>query len=203
MMSVRSSTFSGNSAGDGGGISNFGNDSVVSNSTFSGNSVTPIYPWSDGRGAGIHNADFTLTIRNSTFSGNSASVDRGAGIYSGQYGTTTIKNTIIANNWPGANCAGTVTDGSGNLSYPDDTCPGINLNPRLYPLQDNGGPTETMALGPGSGALDAGDDATCAADPINNHDQRGHLRPKGPRCDIGAIEQEPYPKTWFPFASRR
>jgi hypothetical protein len=70
-------------------------------------------------------------------------------------------------------------------------------------LQDNGGPTATMALGPGSAALDAGDDATCAAAPVNNLDQRGEVRPKGSRCDIGALEQEPYPKRWLPIAFRR
>jgi len=56
-------------------------------------------------------------------------------------------------------------------------------------LQNNGGPTQTMALGPGSAAIDAADDATCAADPVNNLDQRGVTRPQGLHCDIGAVEQ--------------
>ena len=46
-----------------------------------------------------------------------------------------------------------------------------------------------MALGPGSAALDAADDAICAAPPVNNLDQRGIARPQGPHCDIGAVEQ--------------
>ena len=68
----------------------------------------------------------------------------------------TLKNTIVANSPTGGNCYGTITDGGGNLSYPDTTCPGINGDPMLGPLQNNGGPTETMALGPGSAAIDAG-----------------------------------------------
>ena len=100
----------------------------------------------------------------------------------------TLKNTIVANSPTGNNCYGTITDGGGNLSYPDTTCPGINSDPKLGPLQNNLGPTETMALLPGSSALDAADDAICAAPPINNLDQRGITRPQGPHCDIGAYE---------------
>jgi hypothetical protein len=52
-------------------------------------------------------------------------------------------------------------------------------------LQDNGGFTQTMALGVGSPAIDAGNDATCA-----DTDQRGVARPQGSYCDIGAYEVE-------------
>jgi hypothetical protein len=65
----------------------------------------------------------------------------------------------------------------------------------LGPLQDNGGPTWTMALGPGSAAMDAGNDAICAADPVNTLDQRGVVRPQGAHCDSGALEQL---RTWLP-----
>jgi hypothetical protein len=102
----------------------------------------------------------------------------------------TLMNTIVANSPAGGNCAGPyITDGGGNLSFPDTTCPGINADPMLGPLQDNGGPTETMALGEGSAAIDAADDAICAAPPVNNLDQRGVTRPQGLHCDIGAVEQ--------------
>ena len=84
---------------------------------------------------------------------------------------------------------GTVIDGGGNLSYPDATCPGINSNPLLGPLQNNGGPTQTMNLGSGSAAIDAANDVTCAAPPVNNRDQRGIARPQGPHCDIGSVEE--------------
>ena len=54
---------------------------------------------------------------------------------------------------------------------------------QIGPLADNGGPTWTHALLPGSPALDAADDAICPAT-----DQRGTARPQGPHCDIGAFE---------------
>ncbi len=59
----------------------------------------------------------------------------------------------------------------------------------LSPLWANCGPTWTMALGPGSAAIDAGVDAICAVAPVNNLDQRGVTRPQGSHCDIGAVEQ--------------
>jgi len=40
----------------------------------------------------------------------------------------------------------------------------------------------------GSPAIDAGDNAVCAAMPVNNLDQRGRPRPVGNSCDIGVIE---------------
>ena len=64
------------------------------------------------------------------------------------------------------------------------------LAPKLGPLQDNGGPTFTMALLAGSPALNAGDDALLAS-PFNlSTDQRGLPRPFGPHVDIGAFELE-------------
>lgn len=65
----------------------------------------------------------------------------------------------------------------------------INVNPMLGPLADNGGPTPTMALLPGSPAIDAGDSAQCP-----NDDQRGQMgRADGNvdgtfACDVGAYE---------------
>jgi hypothetical protein len=71
-----------------------------------------------------------------------------------------------------------------------DAVQSANIN--LGPLQDNGGPTETHALLFGSDALDMGDNAICAAAPVNNVDQRGMARPQGPGCDIGAYEAAPF-----------
>ena len=56
------------------------------------------------------------------------------------------------------------------------------IDARLGPLQNNGGPTLTHALLPGSPALDAGDPT------LTGTDQRGVSRPQGPRADIGAFE---------------
>ena len=54
-----------------------------------------------------------------------------------------------------------------------------------------GEPTKTFALLPGSRAIDAGDDATCAMAPVRNLDQRGVARPQGAHCDIVAFEYQP------------
>ena len=57
-----------------------------------------------------------------------------------------------------------------------DDCPGIYADPKLGPLSSNGGPTQTMALLDGSGAIDIGAAAKCLA-----ADQRGVSRPSGSR----------------------
>ena len=54
-------------------------------------------------------------------------------------------------------------------------------------LQDNGGPTRTYALAPGSPALDKIPLAACLVNGIST-DQRGVKRPQGAQCDIGAYE---------------
>ena len=175
---MSNSTFSGNSATTAAAASTTSGTLTVSNSTFSGNSAS--------NGGGIDNNVGRHAVSNSTFSGNSAI---GYGRRHRQLGRpVTLKNTIVANSPAGGNCSGAITDGGGNLSYPDATCPGINSDPVLGPLQDNGGPTWTMALRPGSAAIDAANDAICAAAPVNNLDQRGIARPQGAHCDIGAFE---------------
>jgi len=66
----------------------------------------------------------------------------------------------------------------------------------LGPLADNGGPTWTHALLPGSAAIDAGDNAVCSTAPVGNRDQRGHERPQDGDgdgdavCDAGAYEAD-------------
>src|SRR6185436_11473956 len=62
---------------------------------------------------------------------------------------------------------------------------GFAINPLLGPLANNGGPTMTMALLPGSRAIGTGDDSL-----INTSatDQRGYLRSSGGHVDIGAFE---------------
>jgi hypothetical protein len=89
----------------------------------------------------------------------------------------------------GPSCgAGSAIDGGHNVAFPTDaSCPvGFGSgDPQLGALQNNGGPTQTMAIGPGSAALDQvpSGGAGCPAS-----DQRGVLRPQGPACDIGAFE---------------
>jgi hypothetical protein len=99
-----------------------------------------------------------------------------------------LQNTIVASSL-GANCAvragSGIANGGGGLSYGDPTCPGRRGNPELGPPKDNGGPTATMAIGPGSAAIDAipARNGGCPAT-----DQRGVRRPQGRGCDSGAFE---------------
>jgi hypothetical protein len=100
-----------------------------------------------------------------------------------------LQNTIVAASAFGANCAGSsssaITDAGHDLSFPDNTCPGINADPKLLGLMSYGGPTQTLALASGSAAIDQVP-ATGAACPAT--DQRGVKRPQGVACDIGAFE---------------
>jgi hypothetical protein len=96
-----------------------------------------------------------------------------------------LKNTIVASTSNGANCSGSFTDRHNNLSFGDHTCPGGSGNPLLGQLQNNGGPTETMALRKSSAAIDRVPNTRCPA-----LDQRGRSRPDRHErsCDIGAYE---------------
>ena len=140
-----------------------------------------------GGGIFINNVT-TLTLTNSTVSGNSAAVD-GGGI-SNVDSTLTLNSSIVAVNLSGGDCSGVVALSQGFNLDSDNTCgltdptdlPGVD--PLLGPLQDNGGPTETHALSPGSLAIDPIPPGSCAT----ATDQRGNARPQGPGCDIGAYE---------------
>ncbi len=170
-VTVTNSTLRANSAPYGGGIFNNGGMVTVTNSTISGNSA--------GKGGGILN-NGTLTLTNSTVSGNSATSD-GGGIFNSS-GMVNAANTLIVNN-PGGDVAGNGINGTsthnltGSFTF-------------ATPLQNNGGPTQTLALPPGSPAIAHGDPTVCAqsgAGKVNGLDQRGVARPRA-LCAIGAFE---------------
>ncbi len=151
----------------------------MTDSTFFGNSA-------NSYGGAIYNLG-TVTVTNSTFSRNSAT--EGGAISGGGF----LQNTIVANSTRGANCdQGTFTDGGHNMRWPprDTSCVGYFGDPKLLHLKDNGGPTKTLALRPGSAAINAGDNAICAVAPVNGVDQRGFARPGvgSTNCSIGAYE---------------
>jgi predicted outer membrane repeat protein len=182
---VKNSTFKANTAQYGGAIDNYGGTLSVINSTFSANSATLF-----GGGIGNFNAG-AITVINSTFSANSAS-DTGGGIYVWTDSSLTLKNTILANSTSGGDCAnlGTLVADVNNLIESNSGCgtPVSSADPMLAPLNNNGGLTQTFALYAGSPAINKGDDATCAAAPVNNLDQRGKTRPYGTHCDLGSVE---------------
>lgn len=181
IANVTHSTFNGNSSGI---YNSLGATVNIANSTFFGNGNSGNF---GDRRAGLYNNGGTANVINSTFSGNGTN----GGIFT-YGGSLTLANTILANN-PGGDCTG------GGPVYPagvnlvtDGSCDphALTSDPQLGPLADNGGPTQTMALLPGSPAVDAADDKLCAAAPVSGLDQRGVTRPQGPHCDIGAFEAE-------------
>lgn len=170
-LTITSSTFSGNSAFPGGAISNDRSFLTITNSTFVGNSAVV--------GGAVYNLNVgTVRVTSSTFSNNTAT-QSGSALNSEQALAITVENSLFAGN----GCAGPITDGGGNLDWPDSGCPGMSGDPQLQALGDNGGPTPTVALGPGSAAIDAASSLTCPAT-----DQRGIARPQGTGCDVGAFE---------------
>jgi len=194
-LTVTNSTFSGNRAGDIGGAIANGGTLTVTNSTFSGNRAV------QGGGA-LFNAGGTATLTNCTLSENGgaiASVPPCSPFGCGGLGSVKLTNTIIAES-AGLSCGATdpitvpITDGGHNLQWPGTSCGETipSLDPLLDPagLKDNGGPTETIALLPGSPAIDMGDPDVCANPPVNGVDQRGYVRPGtgSATCSIGAFE---------------
>lgn len=156
----------------------------IVNDTFTGNSVP-----ASGFGAAIYAAAAPLDITNCTIAGNNGGTAGGAVYFDAR--STPMNNTIIASN-SGGNCsfgAGSTFAGGHNLQFGDSTCTGAPVaNPLLGTLANNGGPTQTMALGAGSPAIDAAD--WTLAPPL---DQRGVARTDGDLNgtvlpDIGAFE---------------
>jgi Invasin, domain 3 len=185
---VSRSTFVGNTAvRAGGAVFAEGPAQVtLANSTLTGNTSTQT-------GAAIFMDGGTAALTNDTLTSNNISLG-GAGAEistrpSGG-GTVTVANTIVSGN-SGSNCAGTITDDGNNLQFGDTTCGfALTANPRLGPLSDNTGPTQTIALGQGSAAIGGADPAICRLAAVGNTDQRGQFRTNAVRnaCDIGAYD---------------
>ena len=201
---VSNSTFIGNTAGNnGGGIFNgklainpsgiYNGIVTVSNTTLSGNSA-------GNNGGGISNSK-TLTLVFSTLKLNQAL--SGGGVFLDDSTSATVRNTIIAANLNstdgvnpdvsgsftsnGYNLIGDSTGSTGFDDIGDIVGTGDNpIDPRLAPLDFNGGPTQTLALLPDSPAIDAGDPTVLDTDPTT--DQRGLARVVNGRADIGAFE---------------
>ena len=194
-VTVSGSSFIHNSAGaaGAGGALCLGAEGAVnvSNSTFTQNAAGQT-------GGAIDNDAGVLTLTNVTIAGNSTA-GQGGGLYNNVLGLTAVQNTLVAQNTAtlsdpdlsgaftslGHNLIGrrggatgftngTNGDQVGSLAVP--------LDPLLRPLDDNGGPTLTMGLQPGSPALDCGSNQDAPAT-----DQRGYLRPEDGDLDGTAV----------------
>ena len=195
-LTLANSTLSGNSAtGLGGGLDVTGAASL-SNATIAANK--------SGSGGGVYTMG-NLTLVNTTIAENSISATGSGGGIFAPLGTATLINTIVASNTAGAsahnNAAGSLaptsannlfgTGGSGGLAALEGNLVNV-ANPKLGPLANNGGPTETVALLAGSPAIDAGANSIIGQT-IPTTDQRGALRGSagldaGANVDIGAYE---------------
>ena len=193
---------------DGGGIYVISSQLTVTGSTLSNNSARNF-----GGGA-VAVSGGSLTFRHSTVTANRSNTDntggeQGGGIILGANAAATLDHTIVAGNTRGASSrsdaigtmavrASVIGDGTG-LILTDN---GGNLigsgafpvNPLLGPLADNGGPTKTHALLPGSQAINAGaENAMSGQNGVPALDQRGppYARVVGGRIDVGAFELQP------------
>ncbi len=196
------STISGNTAGgvgsgaEGGGIVNVGGSQIISNSTISGNTATG----TNGGGGGVSNEAGSVALTDSTISGNSAT-SYGAAIESVN-GVSLAADILADSGGPPAvsECQGVAPidldynvddDGTCGLSATNHSVSdSATIGSFLRPLQNNGGPTETIALSNGAHnpaqaviphafAAFGEADASC-----RQPDQRGV--PRGAPCDMGA-----------------
>ena len=188
VLTLANTTVSGNGSA---GILNWGT-ATISNSTVSNNlgQNTTDPPFNGG----IVSYG-TVTVVSSTFSGNGGGdvVGRADGVVTtssslGDGGCEVDANSVINSNGyniesPGNTCG---------FDHADDQS-GVTVEQlNLQPLADNGGRTQTHALGPGSVAIDLIDEEACVdaeGAPLTT-DQRGVERPQADRCDVGAFELE-------------
>lgn len=165
-------TLTGNTADTAGALYHLYGAVTLNNCTIVGNDATTNANGS-GTGGGIFNYSGG-TLNNCTISGNAGSV--GGGIYSA--GPLTLTNTIVAGN----SALVTGPDIAGSYSGTNNF---IGGDPKLAPLGNYGGPTQTMQPLSGSPVIDAGNDSVTN---FLTSDQRVSPRLSGAHVDIGAVE---------------
>jgi CSLREA domain-containing protein len=165
----------------GGGLFNQ-SQTTATNTTIADNVLTDL----GGMGSGFA-VQGPATLRNATIAGNSGG--RGAALQLTE--PLTLQNTIVVGGCL-AFADGAILSAGSNLAVGGCrlTGPGdrTGADAGLGALAANGGLTRTLALLPGSLAIDAANAGACPAT-----DQRGVARPQGAGCDIGAYEATPVP----------
>jgi hypothetical protein len=195
-----------------------GSTLAITNSTISGNGATG-WGGGLSVSSTSSSSPATANLRGDTINRNVADTDNsglghGGGIDQAPDGRINLSNTVVAGNTdvsatgPAADCN---TNADPVTLAPRVISQGYNLfgatagctistatgdqdlngaDPKIAPLADNGGATQTSALQSGSPAIDAGNPAAPASAPeaCTTSDQRSLSRPQGPTCDVGAFE---------------
>jgi hypothetical protein len=214
---IYDSTVSGNNTADaGGGVSIFVMQAPVTieNSTIAGNQIPGGAAQGYGGGIYIFENDSGITISNSTIAGNSGVFGGGIMDKAPDNGAApVITNTIVAGNAaPNGpdlfNAHVTAFDAAFSLfgntagATVNSTVGGSNLfavDPKLGPLANNGGPTQTMAPLAGSPAIDKGARSGLSTDqraltrPIDLADYKNSTAAGADGSDIGAVELQTSP----------
>ncbi len=163
---ISETTLSGNNAGTGGGIANFAGTANIQRATISGNQSGI---WSEG------NAATTFTnVQSSIVSGNTS----GDVIRDGAFFVTIASQGFnLVGNGTAVSAFGQATDL-------------VGVNPLLGPFGNNGGPTPSHPLLPGSPAVNRGN-PSIATPPALDQRGTGFSRIRGGVIDIGAFEAQP------------
>ena len=145
-------------------------------------------------------------LYNVTISHNVADIDdtgsgTGGGVFNFPGAVFNTRNTLLVVNYRGVSpllndCSGEIWSDHSRFTSVPVGCSivgpsSFTTDPNgIGPLADNGGPTLTVALLPGSDAIDAADPVQgCVnSNSVLTTDQRGAARVAGVRCDVGAYE---------------
>ncbi|PZD94525.1 hypothetical protein DNH61_17560 [Paenibacillus sambharensis] len=207
---IQDSTFAGNRAdgidpitgspsygGNGGGIAAGADNTVIVNSTFSGNTART------GGGGVAAVSPGTLKLSHVTITGNRSETTGGGGFIL-QSGTSELSNSIVAGNTTGSGPAGSADIAAGTNvakldaaasrynvigaaadAFASDPAAGgniLNTDPKLLALADNGGFTRTHMPAPDSPVRTAGGPSA------EGYDQRGFPRMIASSTAAGAVE---------------
>lgn len=171
-------------------------DVTITNSTFSGNFTTGADRVAGA--IGVFESPGRLVLSHNTFFGNSATGAGGA-IFMAEQTRVDLKGNLFAGNSAVSgpdmfvDPLATLTslgfnlleDGSGSGLVDGVNGDIVGQPAMVQPLANNGGPTETHTLSPGSVAIDVIPPEECSV----TVDQRGEARPVGGGCDLGSVEQ--------------